>query len=169
VLLRSLREGIDYPTATGRMLAGIFAALAAYARDPIHERHRRRERGRPRSRRHTSRLPRLTTDHVRQRRTLRANGELTSSRVASYGVSRATIYHAPAGAPRRHLPSGGMTTAGREYLDRGWGKSRLQTERWRALQTPSSAHDFRTIIRARSHPGHDAGKPDTLAVSENDP
>jgi hypothetical protein len=26
VLLRSLREGIDYSTATGRMLAGIFAA-----------------------------------------------------------------------------------------------------------------------------------------------
>jgi len=32
VLLRSLREGIDYSTATGRMLAGIFAALAAYER-----------------------------------------------------------------------------------------------------------------------------------------
>jgi len=29
VLLRSLREGIDYSTPTGRMLAGIFAALAA--------------------------------------------------------------------------------------------------------------------------------------------
>jgi DNA invertase Pin-like site-specific DNA recombinase len=28
VLLRSLREGIDYSTPTGRMLAGIFAALA---------------------------------------------------------------------------------------------------------------------------------------------
>ena len=32
VQLRSLREGIDYSTATGRMLAGIFAALAAYYR-----------------------------------------------------------------------------------------------------------------------------------------
>jgi len=33
VLLRSQREGIDYSTPTGRMLAGIFAALAAYERE----------------------------------------------------------------------------------------------------------------------------------------
>jgi DNA invertase Pin-like site-specific DNA recombinase len=38
VLLRSLREGIDYSTAVGRMVAGIFAALAEYERDLIHER-----------------------------------------------------------------------------------------------------------------------------------
>jgi len=33
VLLRSLREGIDYSTPTGRMLAGIFASLAEYERE----------------------------------------------------------------------------------------------------------------------------------------
>ena len=33
VLLRSLREGIDYSTPTGRMLAGILASLAAYERE----------------------------------------------------------------------------------------------------------------------------------------
>jgi len=38
VLLRSLREGIDYSTPTGRMLAGIFAALAGYERELMHER-----------------------------------------------------------------------------------------------------------------------------------
>ncbi len=38
VLLRSLREGIDYSTSTGRMLAGIFASLAEYERELIHER-----------------------------------------------------------------------------------------------------------------------------------
>jgi len=32
VLLRSLREGIDYSTPSGRMLGGIFVALAAYER-----------------------------------------------------------------------------------------------------------------------------------------
>jgi len=37
VLLRSLREGIDYATPTGRMLAGIFAALAGYERELMHE------------------------------------------------------------------------------------------------------------------------------------
>jgi len=38
VLLRSLREGIDYATPTGRMLAGISAALAGYGRELMHER-----------------------------------------------------------------------------------------------------------------------------------
>jgi len=38
VLLRSLREGIDYSTPTGRMLAGISAGLAGYERDLMHER-----------------------------------------------------------------------------------------------------------------------------------
>jgi len=38
VLLRSLREGIDYSTPTGRMLAGIFAALAEDERELMHER-----------------------------------------------------------------------------------------------------------------------------------
>ncbi|WP_211254596.1 recombinase family protein [Cellulomonas cellasea] len=38
VLLRSQREGIDYATPTGRMLAGIFGALAEYERELMHER-----------------------------------------------------------------------------------------------------------------------------------
>jgi len=38
VLLRSLAGGIDYATPTGRMLAGIFAALAGYERELMHER-----------------------------------------------------------------------------------------------------------------------------------
>lgn len=37
VLLRSLREGVD-SSVVGRMLAGIFAALAAYERELMHER-----------------------------------------------------------------------------------------------------------------------------------
>ena len=66
VLLRSLREGIDYSTATGRMLAGIFAALAAYERELMHERAAARARGR-----HTGRPPKLTPAQARQVRALR--------------------------------------------------------------------------------------------------
>ncbi len=33
IVLRSLKESIDYSTAVGRMLAGIFASLAEYERD----------------------------------------------------------------------------------------------------------------------------------------
>lgn len=94
VLLRSLREGIDYSTATGRMLAGIFAALAGYERELMHERAAvAREAARLRGR-HTGRPARLSIDQVRQVRALRAGGEPISDLVASFGVSRATIYRA---------------------------------------------------------------------------
>lgn len=94
VLLRSLREGIDYSTPTGRMLAGIFAALAGYERELMHERaavvcEAARLRGR-----HTGRPPKLTAAQARQVRALRASGESIAELVRSYGVSRATIYRA---------------------------------------------------------------------------
>ncbi len=92
VLLRSLREGIDYSTPTGRMLAGIFAALAGYERELMHERAAAaREAARLRGR-HTGRPPKLTQSQARQVRALRDSGESISELVRSYGVSRATIY-----------------------------------------------------------------------------
>lgn len=89
VLLCSLREGIDYSTVTGRMLAGIFAALAAYERELMHERAAAKAHGR-----HTGRPPKLTEAQGRQIRALRGRGESISDLVAGYGVSRATIYRA---------------------------------------------------------------------------
>ena len=38
IILRSLKESIDYSTSVGRMLAGIFASLTEYERDIITER-----------------------------------------------------------------------------------------------------------------------------------
>ena len=94
VLLRSLREGIDYSTPTGRMLAGIFAALAGYERELIHERAAAaREAARLRGR-HTGRPPKLSTDQIRQVRALRESGESISDLVRSFSVSRASIYRA---------------------------------------------------------------------------
>jgi len=94
VLLRPLREGVDYSTPTGRMLAGIFSALAGYERGRMHERAAAaRARGR-----HTGRPPRPTADQVRQVRKLRADGETIGELVSSFRVSRATIYRALADA-----------------------------------------------------------------------
>ncbi len=98
VLLRSLREGIDYSTPAGRMLAGIFAVLAGYERDLMHERaaaarHAARLRGR-----HTGRPPRLNSEQIRQIRALRDGGESINELAGSYQVSRATIYRALAAA-----------------------------------------------------------------------
>jgi len=112
VLLRSLREGIDYSTSTGRMLAGIFASLAENERDLMHERAAAaREAARLRGR-HTGRPPKLTTDQARQVRSLRAGGEPISDLVRSFGVSRATIYRAINAPDKAAAPSGELSAAG---------------------------------------------------------
>jgi len=94
VLLRSLREGIDYSTSTGRMLAGIFAALAEYERELIHERAAAARAAARLRGRHTGRPPRLTPAQTRQVRSLRTGGESINELVRTFGVSRATIYRA---------------------------------------------------------------------------
>ncbi|MEE6289318.1 recombinase family protein [Georgenia sp. MJ173] len=112
VLLRSLREGIDYSTSTGRMLAGIFASLAEYERDLMHERAAAaREAARLRGR-HTGRPPKLTKDQARQVRSLRAGGEPISDLVRSFGVSRATIYRAINAPDLTAAPSEELLSAG---------------------------------------------------------
>ena len=94
VLLRSLREGIDYSTPTGKMLAAIFAALAGYERELMHERaSAARAAARSRGQR-TGRPTRLSDDQARQVRSLRAGGEAVTALAATFGVSRATIYRA---------------------------------------------------------------------------
>jgi DNA invertase Pin-like site-specific DNA recombinase len=94
VLLRSLREGIDYSTPTGRMLAGIFAALAAYERELMHERAAAARQAARLRGRHTGRPPRLSPAQARQVRSLRADGEPVSDLMRTFGVSRATVYRA---------------------------------------------------------------------------
>ncbi len=96
VLLRSLREGVDYSTATGRILAGTFPALARLrtGTDARPRRRRRSCRGpRPRPP-HPDRPARLTNDRARQVRSLHAGGGTIADLVRGFGVSRATIYRA---------------------------------------------------------------------------
>src|SRR5664280_3183416 len=83
VLLRSLREGIDYSTPTGRMLAGIFAALAAYERELMHE---RATAARPAAGSAHRSATKAEPDPGRQVRSLRADGEPISDVVRSFGV-----------------------------------------------------------------------------------
>lgn len=90
--LRSLREGIDLSTSTGRMLAGIFASMAEYERALILERAeaardaaraRGRQAGRPKS---------MSPEQVEKARALLA-AEWSRVRVAKeLGVSRASLY-----------------------------------------------------------------------------
>lgn len=94
VVLRSVHDGIDSSTSTGRMMIGILGSLAEYERELIQERataareaaHARgRQTGRPRS---------LTEDQARQLRALHEAGESVADLVRSFKVSRATVYRA---------------------------------------------------------------------------
>jgi DNA invertase Pin-like site-specific DNA recombinase len=110
VLLRSLREGIDCSTPTGQMLAGIFAALAAYERELMHERAAAARQAARLRGRHTGRPPRLTSAQARQVRSLRADREPVSDLMRTFGVSRATVYRALQQGDDAQPPLSGVNT-----------------------------------------------------------
>jgi DNA invertase Pin-like site-specific DNA recombinase len=92
IMLRSLREGIDYSTPVGRMIAGIFASLAEYERTLINEwaaaaREAARLRGRPVGRKRA-----MTDSQLEQARILRSNGQTVAEVCQTMKVSRATLY-----------------------------------------------------------------------------
>lgn len=94
VELVSLREGIDSTTAQGRLTFGVFAALAEFERELIHERvmeglaaavARGRRGGRP---------ARLTAEQVDAARQLSAAGKSLAAIARTLDVSRSTLYRA---------------------------------------------------------------------------
>lgn len=94
VQLRELREHIDTTTTTtvGRMLTGVFGSLAEYERTLINERSAVAREAR-RARGLNVGLPRaVTRDQARQVRALHEIGEGVPAPMATFGVSRATIY-----------------------------------------------------------------------------
>lgn len=98
IMLRSLRESIDYSTSVGRMLAGIFASLAEYERDLINERAADARAAAKARGKHTGRPARLDADQARQLRALHAGGESVADLVRSFKISRATAYRVIAAA-----------------------------------------------------------------------
>ena len=90
--LRSLREGIDLTTPTGRMLAGIFASMAEYERALIFERaEAARDAARARGRQ-TGRPKSMDADKIETARALLASGISRVQVAKRVGVSRATLY-----------------------------------------------------------------------------
>lgn len=94
IVLRSLRESIDFSTSVGRMIAAIFAALAEYERVLIAERATSAREARSKRDLPVGRPRKLTPDKARQARALRASGEPIADIMATLGVSRATLYRA---------------------------------------------------------------------------
>lgn len=92
VIIRSLREGVDFSTSVGRMVAGIFASLAEYERTLISERAAAaREAARVRGR-HTGRPRALTSEQAALACRMRSSGEPIPTIAKTLGVSRASIY-----------------------------------------------------------------------------
>jgi DNA invertase Pin-like site-specific DNA recombinase len=92
IQVKSLREGVDFSTAMGRMLAGIFSSLAEYERALIKERaasarEAARERGKP-----VGRKPALTKEQAAIARKMRTDGFAITEIAATLKVSRASIY-----------------------------------------------------------------------------
>lgn len=94
IVLKTIKESIDYSTSIGRMLAGIFASLAEYERTLMLERvSDARAAARARGA-NTGRPATLTADQRRQIQRLHAAGESVPSLVTTFGVSRRTVYRA---------------------------------------------------------------------------
>lgn len=94
VALRSLREGIDYSTAAGRMVAGIFAVLAEYERELLRERKAAAAAAARRRGKHVGRPRALSPDAVRMARAMIDAGEPVTMVCAALSVGRSTLYRA---------------------------------------------------------------------------
>lgn len=98
IVLRSLREGIDTSTATGRMVAGVLASVAELELELQRERRQssmdaRRSRGQP-----IGRPKALTASQTEQVLKLHAAGESAAAIAKTFRVGRDTVYRAIRGA-----------------------------------------------------------------------
>lgn len=92
IVLRSLREGIDFSTPVGQAVAGIMASLAEMELALIRERAAAaREAARARGRQ-TGRPRVLSEPQAALARRLRASGEPIAIIARTLGVSRASVY-----------------------------------------------------------------------------
>ena len=92
IAVRSLREGVDFSTPMGRMLAGIFASLAEYERTLIAERAAAARAAAKARGKRLGRKPALTSEQAVTARTMREAGMDITTIAATLKVSRATIY-----------------------------------------------------------------------------
>lgn len=92
--LVSLREGIDFSTATGRLQAAIFSAMAEYERALIKERAAAAREAAQARGKSIGRKPALTDDQAQTARTMHEAGVNLTTIASTLGVSRSTAYRA---------------------------------------------------------------------------
>jgi DNA invertase Pin-like site-specific DNA recombinase len=92
IAVRSLREGVDFGTPMGRMVAGIFASLAEYERELLRERAAAARAAAKARGKQVGRKPALTQGQGRTARSMREAGIDITTIAKTLNVSRATVY-----------------------------------------------------------------------------
>jgi DNA invertase Pin-like site-specific DNA recombinase len=99
IVLRSLREGIDTSSATGRMVAGVLASLAELELELGRERRSAAREARRARGQHIGRPKALDEKNAALAKRMHASGEAASTIATALGVSRATVYRVLAQDP----------------------------------------------------------------------
>lgn len=94
IMIRGLNDGVDYSTPTGRMMAGILAALAEYERHLINERAQvAREAARDRGKQ-VGRPKVIDADQLETIRAMRSAGQSMATICKQLKLVRSTVYNA---------------------------------------------------------------------------
>jgi DNA invertase Pin-like site-specific DNA recombinase len=92
VTVRSLHDGVDTSTSTGRMVAGILMSIAEYERELVRERTALKLEHARKSGRKFGRPAKLNADQAALARRMKANGETAATICETLGIGRTTLY-----------------------------------------------------------------------------
>ena len=92
VTVRSLHDGVDTSTSTGRMVAGILMSIAEYERELVRERTALKLEHVRKSGRKLGRPSKLTADQAALARRMKASGETAATICGALGIGRTTLY-----------------------------------------------------------------------------
>ena len=100
VTVRSLHDGVDTSTSTGRMVGGILMSIAEYERELVRERTALKLEHARKSGRKFGRPAKLTSDQAALAQRMKANGETAATICHTLGIGRTTLYRYLAESPR---------------------------------------------------------------------
>ena len=92
VTVRSLHDGVDTSTSTGRMVAGILMSIAEYERELVRERTALKLEHARKSGRKFGRPTKLNADQAALARRMKATGETAATICRTLGIGRTTLY-----------------------------------------------------------------------------
>jgi DNA invertase Pin-like site-specific DNA recombinase len=92
VTVRSLHDGVDTSTSTGRMVAGILMSIAEYERELVRERTALKLEEARKSGRRFGRPAKLSADQAALARRMKGTGETAATICGALGIGRTTLY-----------------------------------------------------------------------------